>query len=315
MLINALPELPESVRTLPPLEDIVPVRLETLLCLSLSGFVLDCANLARQFVIPRCKQLHLETEARWPLRELALAVSPLSSIISSIFNESDEQEARYFAIIHQLYDEQIGIKIFEVSPLIDGPAYAVDVSLTWRPSHRGTIMDTSPGFGRFLLALPLGQITGFYATSTEEELIDNTEWLMAIHRLSHVEKVQLTGGFTYGFVNAFHEAHASPANGLHTAVLPDLASLTIEYAHFSFPLGNNQLYSTLTRSLIRRQELQLLVPKIELLRCHITPQQLAALNRLTPESIEFTGQPQTRGIGELDDDTSDEDDSEDSDED
>jgi hypothetical protein len=309
-LTNALPELPESVRTLPPPEDIVPIRLENLLHLTLSGFVLDCADLMRQFVMPRCRRVYLDTEARWPLREVALAVSPLSNIISSIFNEADEQVARYDGIIKQLTNNEIEIKFFDASYPVDDPGYDVQVSLTWRPSPRETILDTSPGFGRLLLALPLGQITRFHATlsSKEEEHIDSAEWLRVIHRLSHAETVQLSGEFAYGFVNAFHEAHASYANGLDTAVLPDLDLLSIEHAHFSFPLGDKQLYSTLTRSLTRRQQLQWLIPKIVLLSCHITPRQLDALNRLTPESVECTGEPETWGVGVLDDDSSDEND-------
>jgi hypothetical protein len=316
-LTNALPELPESVRTLPSPEDIVPVRLENLFRFSLSGFILDCANLMRQFVMPRCRQVHLETEARWPLREVALAVPPLSNSISSIFNESDEQVARYDGTIKQ-HNNEIDIKYFDASHPVDDPGYAVQVSLAWRPSLE-TIMDTSPRFGRLILALPLGQITRFQAiaalSSKEEEHIDSTEWLRVIRRLSHVEEVQLSGEYTYGFVKAFHEAHASTTNGLDTAVLPDLGLLSIEHAHFFFPLGDNQLYSTLTRSLARRQQLQLLVPKIVLSSCHITPRQLEVLNRLTPESVEYNGEPETWGVGELDDDSSDEDDSEDGDED
>ena len=315
VLDDALPELPESVRTLPPPEDIVPVRLENLLYFSLSGFVLDCANLMRQFVMPRCRQVHLETEARWPLREVALAVSPLSDITSSIFNDSNEQVARYYGTIEQQSDNEIEIQILDPSYWIDNLGYFVRVRLTWRPSHRETIMDTSPGFGRLLLALPLGQITRLTAifSSKEEARIDSIEWLRVIHHLPHVETVQLTGGFAHNFVNAFLGAHASTSNGLDTAVLPNLDSLVIQHAHFSFPLGDNQLYSTLTRSLTRRQQLQLLIPKIVLLYCHITPQQLAALNRLTPESVECTGKPETWGVGELNDDSSDSDDSDDGD--
>lgn len=313
-LTNTLPELPETVRTLPPPQDIVPVRLENLTCFSLSGFVLDCANLMRHFVMPRCRQVHLETEARWQLYEVALAVSPLSSIISSIFNESDEQEVRYNGTIRQLNDNEIEIIFFDASYRIDDPGYTVYASLTWRPFHEETVVDTSPGFGRLLLALPLNQITRFHATlSSREEHIDSTEWLRVIRRLSHVETVRLSGGFTYGFVKAFHEAHAS--NGLDTAALPDLDLLVIEHAHFSFPLGDNQLFSSLTRSLTRRQQLQLLVPNIVLRSCHITPQQLAALNRLTPEFVQDSGEAETWGVGESDDEFSDDDDSGDSDED
>ena len=316
VLMNTLPELPETVRTLPPPQDIVPVRLEHLTRISLSGFVLDCANLMRHFVMPCCRQVHLETEARWSLYEVALAVSPLSSIISSIFNESDEQEVRYGGSIWQEYDNNIAIRFSNATNPIDNPGYDVHAILNWRYFHHGeTVVDTSPGFGRLLLALPLSQITRFRATlsSEEEGQIDSTEWLRVIRRLSNVATVQLSGGFTYGFVNAFHEAHAF--DGLDTAVLPYLGLLVIEHAHFSFPLGDNQLFSSLTRSLTRRQQLQLLVPNIVLRSCYITPQQLTALDRLTPEAVQCSGEPETWGVGELDGESSDDDDSGDSDED
>ncbi|KAH9171459.1 hypothetical protein EDB89DRAFT_1105268 [Lactarius sanguifluus] len=315
VLIHALPELPPSVRTLPPPQDIVPVRLEYLLHFSLWGFVLDCADIMRYFVMPRCRQVYLETEARWPLREIALAVSPFSGIISSIFNESSEQDM-HVGSIEQLYDNEIMIKLFPASPSSVGAGYTIHASLTWRPSHRRDIMDTPPGFGSLLSALPLSQITQFYATldSKKDEHIDNAEWLRVVRRLSHVKTVRLSGGYTYGFVNAFHEAHVSllsPSNGLYTAVLPDLVSLTIEHAHFSFPLGDNQLFSTLTHSLTLRQQLELPVTKIDLVCCHITPRQLATLNCLTPNFVEPIGDPETWGVGELDDESSDEDDDDD----
>ncbi|KAF8266612.1 hypothetical protein EI94DRAFT_173573 [Lactarius quietus] len=316
VLVNTLPELPETVRTLSTCQDIVPVRLEHLRYLSLSGFVLDCANLMRNFIMPRCRKVNLETEARWPLREVALAVSPLSSIISSIFNESDEQEVRYVGTLQLISDNEIVIE-FHASYSTPNPAYYLYVSLTWQPTHRDTIVDTSPGFERLLLALPLSQITRFYST-LRKDYIDRTEWLRVIPRLFHVKKVHLTGGYIYGFVRAFHEAHASllpPSNGLDTAVLPDLDLLTIGNAHFSFPLGDNQLFTSLTRSLTRRQQLQLRVPNIEIMHCHVTPAQLAALNQLTPEFVKYTGQPVTWGVGELDDESSGEADSGDGDED
>ena len=315
-LTDALPELPMTVRTLPPPQDIVPVRLEHLSHLSLSGYVLDCANFMRYIVMPRCRHVRLEAEARWSLHEIALAVSPLSNLISSIFDESDEQKVHYYGDIQQTYHNQIDIKF---QPFL-GAGYTVYARLIWCPPHTGTIMDTSPGFGSLLLALPLDLITGFRATLSyvAGEHIHSTEWLGVMRRLSHVQRVELSGGYTYDFVNAFHEAHASllpPSNGLDTAILPDLASLTIEHAHFSFPLGDNQLYSTLTRSLTWRQQLQLPVPIIVLQSCHITPRQLATLNLLTPKVVECTGEPETWGVGELDDESSGEDNSEDGDED
>ncbi|KAH9029096.1 hypothetical protein EDB85DRAFT_1968250 [Lactarius pseudohatsudake] len=259
-LIHALPELPPAVRTLPPPQDIVPVRLEFLSHLSLRGFVLDCANLMRYFVMPRCRRVNLETKARWPLREIVLAVSPLSSIISSIFSESDEHEMHYVGWIRQRGggDDKIAILFFPASPHTCLDAGYTFI-LAWCGSYRRDIMDTSPGFGSLLLALPLSRVTVFHATleSKEDEHIDNAEWLRV--------EVKLKGGYTYGFVNAFHEAHASlllPSNGPDTAVVPGLASLTIMLAHFSLPLGDNQLFSTFMRFLSLRQQLQLPVPKI-----------------------------------------------------
>ncbi|KAH9039396.1 hypothetical protein EDB84DRAFT_1056527 [Lactarius hengduanensis] len=294
-LIHALPELPPAVRTLPPPQDIVPVRLEFLSHLSLRGFVLDCANLMRYFVMPRCRRVNLETKARWPLREIVLAVSPLSSIISSIFSESDEQEMHYVGWIRQRGggDDKIAILFFPASPHTCLDAGYTFI-LAWCGSYRRDIMDTSPGFGSLLLALPLSRVTVFHATleSKEDEHIDNAEWLRVVRRLSHVKEVKLKGGYTYGFVNAFHEAHASlllPSNGPDTAVVPGLASLTIMLAHFSLPLGDNQLFSTFTRFLSLRQQLQLPVPKISLVCCHITPQQLAVVNGLTPNIVEPSG--------------------------
>jgi hypothetical protein len=120
----------------------------------------------------------------------------------------------------------------------------------------------------------------------------------------------LTGGYTYGFVNAFYEAHAMDVSSLgrtDTIVLPTLTSLTIKHAHFSFPLGDAQLFSTLKRGLTRRLESEWTVPTLTLVSCHITQQQLAVLNTLALGPVDCSGEPQTWGVGESDSGPSDED--------
>src|SRR5258708_4745268 len=62
-LINTISELPPNIRTLPP-NDTAPIRLEHLFYLSLKGFVLDCANLMRHFVLPRCRRITMDAAAR-----------------------------------------------------------------------------------------------------------------------------------------------------------------------------------------------------------------------------------------------------------
>ena len=99
----------------------------------------------------------------------------------------------------------------------------------------------------------------------------------------------------------------SPRDGINSVVLPKLTSLTIKHAHFSFPLGEAELFSTLKRGLARRSELERTVLNITLISCHITAQQLAVLNTLTSEPIHCVGEPQTWGVGEPDDGLSDED--------
>jgi hypothetical protein len=95
--------------------------------------------------------------------------------------------------------------------------------------------------------------------------------------------------------------------GADATVLPDLTSLTIKHAHFSFPLGDTELFSTLKRALARRLELEWTAPNITLVGCHITPRQLAVLDAIASEPIDCTGEPQTWGVGESDRDPSDSD--------
>jgi hypothetical protein len=121
----------------------------------------------------------------------------------------------------------------------------------------------------------------------------------------------LSGSYAYDFANAFHEAQTMdvPSPLMADAnILPHLTSLTIKHAHFSFPLGDAELFSTLKRALTRRLELEWTVPKIALVNCHITPRQLAVLNTLALGPIDCTGEPETWGVGKLDRDPSDEDD-------
>jgi len=108
---------------------------------------------------------------------------------------------------------------------------------------------------------------------------------------------------------AFHDAHIiniSSPRGTDAIVLPELISLTIAHAHFSFPLGERQLFSTLKRALTRRLEVEWTMPDITLVGCHITPQQLADLNTVALEPVYCIGRPDTWGVGEEDQGSSDE---------
>ncbi|KAF8478926.1 hypothetical protein DFH94DRAFT_32984 [Russula ochroleuca] len=271
-LIHAISELPPSIRTLPP-NDVAPIKLERLFDLSLTGFVLDCANVMRHFVMPRCRHVTVKAVTRWHIPEVALAVPPLTDIISSSFSQVERQELPYLASINR---------------------------------SRGNVIEDnveiSPGFENLLTKIPLGRVVHFSASLfCPEDNAEVVEWLEVLPRLSRVESVVLSGGYTYGFMNALHEAHALYVPSPRVAdviVLPNLTSLTIKHAHFSFPLGDAELFSTLKRSLSRRLELEWTVPDITLLNCHITPRQLAVLNTIALGPIDCTGEPQTWGVGE-----------------
>jgi len=306
-LIHAIAELPLNIRTLPP-HDVAPLKLENLLHISLTGFVLDCANLMRHLNLPRCRRVTLKAVTRWHIPEVALAVPPLTNVISSCFSQLDRQESPYLATINRSYDHVIEMT---ARPALDSEELALYLSLTWNLSHQRDVVEISPGFENLLSSLPLGRIVHFDASLfCRDDNMEGVEWLGVLPRLSRVEEVVLAGGYAYGFSNAFHEAHtmdASSLDGIDVVVLPKLASLTIKHAHFSFPLGDTELFSTLKRALTRRLELERTVPNITLISCHITERQLAVLNTLASEPIDCTGEPQTWGVGEPDDGLSDED--------
>jgi hypothetical protein len=306
-LIHAIAELPSNLRTLPP-TDIAPLKLEHLFYLSLAGFVLDCANVMRHFIMPHCRLVTLKAVTRWHIPEVTLAVPPLASVISSIFSQLERQELPYFASIDGPYDNAMAIT---ARPVVDAGELGLFLSLTWQPSSPPDIAEISPGFENLLSGLPLGRIVQFSASrQNREDHTGDVEWLEIVPRLSRVEAVVLSGGYTYGFANAFCDARAmnvSSPSGASTIVLPNLTSLTINHAHFSFPLGDTELFSTLKRALTRRLELEWTVPSIALVNCHITPQQLAILDTLSSGPVDCTGEPETWGVGESDQDPSDED--------
>ncbi|KAI0303372.1 hypothetical protein B0F90DRAFT_1710492 [Multifurca ochricompacta] len=292
-LIHAIPELPTSIRTLPPTPGITPIKLERLSHLSLAGFVLDCVNVMRHFIMPRCKQVNLRAESRWRLPEVTLAISPLANIISSIFSEHYKQEIPYLGSINWTPGNAISIIARPAStascPVIDVDEPFLDLSLSWCYSRHQGILETSPGFGTLLLSLPLGRIVEFSVSlSAREEYIEIAEWLKVIICLSRVETVILSGGCTYGFVIALHTAHVS-----------------------NLPSSNGpsaqELFSTLTGSLTRRRQLGWSIPSIRLVSCYITPPRLAVLNTLASGPVECIGEPETWGVGELDSGSSDED--------
>lgn len=307
-LIHAISELPPGIRTLPP-NDIPPIKLEHLFDLSLTGFVLDCANVMRHFVLPRCRRVTVKAVTRWHIPEVALAVPPLANIISSSFSPLERQELPYLASINRSCDNVIAII---ARPVVDdAEELSLFVSLTWHPSRQLDNVEISPGFGNLLSNVPLGRVVHFRASLfCREDNAEGVEWLEVLPRLSRVESVVLSGGYAYGFMSAFHDAHAmyvpSP-RGADATVLPDLTSLTIKHAHFSFPLGDTELFSTLKRALARRLELEWTAPNITLVGCHITPRQLAVLDAIASEPIDCTGEPQTWGVGESDRDPSDSD--------
>ena len=300
-LIHAIPELPPNIRTLPP-NDIAPIKLERLFELSLTGFVLDCANVMRHFIMPRCRRVNVKAVTRWHVPEVALAVPPLADIISSSFSQLDRQELPYFASINRSSGNAIAINAHPV--VDDAEELSLSVSLMWHSSRQWDNVEVSPGFERLLTNTPLGRVVHFSASLfCPDDNAEVVEWLEVLPRLSRVESVVLSGGYTYGFMNAFHEAHAlyvPSSRGADVTVLPNLTSLTIEHAHFSFPLGDAELFSTLKRALTRRSELEWTIPDITLSSCHITPRQLAVLNTLALGQIECTGadEPRTWGVGE-----------------
>jgi len=311
-LIQAILELPPSIRTLPP-NDIPPIRLPHLFDLCLTGFVLDCANLMRHFVMPRCRHLAVNAVARWHIPEVALAVLPLASIISSSFSQLKKQELPYLASINRPCDNVTEIA---ARPLVDdAEELSLFVYLTWPASRQPDSVEISPGFGTLLSNMPLGRVVHFSASFfSRDDNAEDVDWLEVLPRLSRVESVVLSGNYAYDFANAFHDAQTMdvPSPPVTDAIiLPHLTSLTIKHAHFSFPLGDVELFSTLKRALTRRLELGRTVPNIALVSCHITPRQLAVLNTLALGPIDCTGEPETWGVGELDRDPSDEDDSND----
>ncbi len=307
-LIHAISELPPSIRTLPP-NDIAPIRLGNLFYLCVSGFVLDCANLMRHLVLPRCRRLTIDAVTRWHIPEVALAVLPLTNIISSSFSQLERQELPYLASINRPCDNVTEISARPIGE--DAEELCLDMYLTWRASRQPDNVEIPPGFGSLLSNLPLGRVVHFSASLFCRE--DNTAdvgWHEVLPRLSRVKSVVLSGGYAYGFTNAFHDTQTMdvpPPLWADVIVLPKLTSLKIKHAHFSFPLGEAELFSTLKRALTRRLELEWTVPNIALVSCHITPQQLAVLNTLALGPIDCTGEPETWGVGELDRDSSDED--------
>jgi hypothetical protein len=306
-LIHAISEFPPSIRTLPP-DDIAPLKLQNLIYLSFTGFVLDCANLMRYLYLPRCRRVTLKVVTRRHIPEVTLAVPPLANVISSCFSQLDRQESPYLASINRSYDNVIELV---AHPTLDSEELTLYLSLTWHLSRQRDNLEISPGFGQLLSSLPLSRIVNFSASLfCRDDHAEGVEWLDILPRLSRTKNVLLTGGYTYGFVNAFHEAHAinlSSISGTDMIALPALTSLTIKHAHFSFPLGNAQLFSSLKRALTRRLEREWTVPTITLVDCHITQQQLAVLNTLALGPIDCTGEPQTWGVGESDSGPSDED--------
>lgn len=308
-LIHAISELPPSVRTLPP-NDIPPIRLQHLFDLCLTGFVLDCANLIRHFIMPSCRHLTVNAVTRWHIPEVALAVPPLANIISTSFSQLERQELPYLASINRPCDNVTEIT---ARPLFDEAGeLSLFVYLTWRTSHEPDGVDVSPGFGSLLSNLPLGRVIHFSASLfSREDNAEDVDWFGVLPRLSRVESVVLSGSYAYDFANAFHDAQTMdvPSPPVTDAIiLPHLTSLTIKHAHFSFPLGDAELFSTLKRALARRLQLEWTVPNIVLVSCHITPRQLAVLNTLASGPIDCTGEPETWGVGELDRDPSDSDD-------
>jgi hypothetical protein len=243
---------------------------------------------------------------RWHIPEVALAVPPLANIISSSFSQLERQELPYLASINSSPCDNV--TEITARPLVDdAEELSLTVNLTWYASGQpdGVV---SPGFGSLLSNMPLGRVVHFSAS--REDNAEDVDWLEVLPRLSRVKSVVLSGSYAYDFANAFHDAQTMDVPSLpvtDSIILPRLTSLTIKHAHFSFPLGDAELFSTLKRALTRRLEVEWIVPNIVLVGCHITPRQLDVLNTLAWGPIDCTGEPDTWGVGELNRDPSDED--------
>ncbi|KAH9977125.1 hypothetical protein BGW80DRAFT_1287494 [Lactifluus volemus] len=293
ILIYAIPALPRNTTILPPLTVAAPVKLEYLSYFSLTGVALDCANFMRHLDIPHCRQFKLKAEPFESKQDLALAVPLLANITSTIFRQLEKQELPYLASINGVGggDHYTYGVAFTVRPAVHTEEAHLELHFVWPPPRQLADVETFFRFGDLLLGLPLDRMVYFSASTHPEEFLKYEEWLEIFLRLSHVETVLLSGGKTYRVLNAFHDAHWT--SGADVIVLPRLTTLEIRNVHFSFPFGDDELFSTLKRALTRRVELGWPSVKIILVDCHVTSKQLAALDTLTSEPIDYIGEPKT----------------------
>ncbi|KAI0262871.1 hypothetical protein BC834DRAFT_364219 [Gloeopeniophorella convolvens] len=313
-LFDATQGFPRTVVTLPPLQDPAPINLDHLLRLSITGHLLDCINIVRHLVVPHCQLVALDAKMHRRLPEITWAVTHFAALISTIFSRVDERDVPYVGSICQSPTQ--GTMIF-ASPTPLSPEApnkpTVKAILGWYHLPLEDPIANSSLCRDLLLCLPLENLQHFEARSTSADLtIEGTDWLQVLPRLKRVERLTLMGAFAYGFMNGFHHAHVCNEpllSGTGLPVLPKLISLSIHNAHFSFPLGPPELFSTVKGGLARRRSFDGIMLGISLENCHITPQQLADLRALRLGTIVCTGEPETFGIGESDTGSSEDEDS------
>ncbi|KAI0060842.1 hypothetical protein BV25DRAFT_1992643 [Artomyces pyxidatus] len=305
-ITDAIPLRGPFVKTLPPpIAEQPLVVLPHLSTLYVYECALECGDLMRYMVLPRVTRVVLVGTHRWSRpASLPCSAIPFTDAIPSLHSKRMQEypyhPARLFVRQHF---PSLGQR-FTCLPVAT-TSQAGDVSfiteLRWDSDRTHDSDDVlSQCTARLILASPLDRIQS--VTFLSYFFMDSQAWILVLEHLAEVQELHLTGACVYGFAQALRTLHTPSRDNIP---LPKLSTLTISNAQLSYPLGSGQLFVALRDALLSRALSYGLSIKLAFTKCHITAGQLEELEAACIHPIECNGEPDTFGIGEIQDDGSD----------
>ncbi|KAI0050021.1 hypothetical protein FA95DRAFT_1556145 [Auriscalpium vulgare] len=305
-LEDTLPELPPTAKTLPPMQsELIPISFLNMTSLFLDGHALDIADIMRYITVPNATRVRLYFRHRGRPIELPYSSTALASTISALYaNHGRVPEALCPArldagqtLIRE--NDDLVESTFRISAMSE-TGISLSADLIWEEDD--SFNDLSLPISQIFLAWPLHALR--MVTVFAYFYVDPAAWLPILEKMASVRDLCISGLPVYGFSQALRLIHERPSD--HNNVpMPAFKYLDIQGAHFSYPLGAAQLIRALERALGMRSVVYSRPIYLTLTNCHITDPQLAMLQVVVAGDVRYSGEPQTLGIGEDEEDSSD----------
>ncbi|KZV70494.1 hypothetical protein PENSPDRAFT_752549 [Peniophora sp. CONT] len=310
LLDDCLPSRSTPLALAPLPENYPLVDIPTLRVLGTSDIAIRVADLFRRLRIPANCQIFFNNRHLWHSNNASSATTSeaLATEVDLVFATRSTLRKCALSIAQRHFNEctwhfhELGPPA-PSAPLRDEMVEPrVEFALALRSDPGPTtldevVRDAAAYAGAFSRITPLYRLNFLHMLSISAisaALISLDVWLVTLPELHRLVVLQVKGQCCYSFATAL----ALLSDNRQT--LPFLRKLEIFHAHLAYPLGPHGLAIELESALVRRKSINASAPYVEFKHCHISPSQLRKLEEASGQAIDVTGDPDTWGVGEDD---------------